>query len=454
MSRGPATVNINDALDLMARDPLGLLVRLSGEGDIVLIDGDPSLQPPTYLFSHPDAVREILVTHQASFRKGAGMLALERVLGEGLITSEGAIHRRQRRLIQPVFHRNRIASFGQTIVSETQQLRDQWRAGATVNVHELMTRLMLGIATEVLLGSDVQAADAAVLSEALSAVEEEFTAYGLPFSDVLEPAANVERLATARAIVDVVLYPLIERRTSSPSAGSDFISLMLNLRDADLPDGLNREQIRNEAIGLLLAGHVTTATALTWCWHLLASNPEARAQVEEEVDRIVGNRLPVAGDVPNLGLCESAIAESMRLYPPAWGTHRRALDDVMINGCQVPAGALVVISQYIIHRDPRWYPDPDCFELSRWKDEARAARPRYSYVPFGSGPRVCIGEPFAWFEGVLVLATIVQEWRLESQRNRRVRFSAKTNLIPKDGLLMKLVKRRGAEAPSRLESGP
>jgi len=203
-------------------------------------------------------------------------------------------------------------------------------------------------------------------------------------------------------LVDQVLYPLIERRLADASEDSDFISMMLNLHDADLPQGLSIGQIRNEAIALLLAAHVTTATTLTWAWHLLASNPAARLQVEAEVDRLLQNRLPTAEDASRLAHYEATIAESLRLYPPAWGTHRRALEDVTITGCSVPRGALVVVSQYVIHRDPRWYLEPERFDLGRWTPEARASRPRYTYIPFGTGPRVCIGEPFAWLEGVLV----------------------------------------------------
>ena len=272
---------------------------------------------------------------------------------------------------------------------------------------------------------------------ALTQVFDLFEIILMPFSEILEklPLPAVRRFKRARKRLDETIYRLIaERRASGVDAG-DLLSMLLLARDEEGSGGMTDVQVRDEALTLFLAGHETTADALTWAWYLLSQNPQAEAAFHAELDRVLAGRLPSFDDLPQLRYTESVFAEALRLYPPAWGIGRRALEDFPVGGFVIPARSVVLMSPYAVHRDPRWFPDPLAFRPERWLADD-SSRPKFAYFPFGGGARVCIGERFAWMEGTLLLAAIGQRWRLRLEPGHRVETHARITLRPKHGMRM------------------
>jgi cytochrome P450 len=258
----------------------------------------------------------------------------------------------------------------------------------------------------------------------------------MPFSEWLEklPLPSVRRFERARALLDKIIYGIIADRRKSGHDAGDLLSMLLLAQDEG--SGMSDKQVRDEALTLFLAGHETTANALTWTWYLLSQNPEVESKFHAEIDRALSGRLPGFDDLPQLKYVEMVFAESMRLYPPAWGIGRRNLEAYQIGEYSIPARSIILMSPFVVHRDPRWFPDPESFDPDRWLPEAAAARPKFSYFPFGGGARVCIGERFAWMEGVLLLATLAQRWRLSLVKGHRVETRALITLRPKYGMQM------------------
>lgn len=416
----------------MRRDPIGFMEGVAAGGDLSHVRLGPV---DVYLASHPDLVREVLVERHRSFHKGRGLQEAKRVLGDGLLTSEGALHRRQRRLIQPIFHHERIASYGDAMVRHSDRAADAWLPGREVDVHREMARLTLAIVADSLFDTDVRAAEAAEVGEALAVAVGAFTRLFTPFPNVLErlPLPSTLRFRRARDLLDRTIMRMIDERRSAGATGNDLLSLLLSARDDD-GRGMGDRQVRDEAMTLFLAGHETTAVALTWTWYLLGGYPQAEATLHKEIDRVLGDRLPTVADLPNLPYTERVLRESMRLYPPAWVIGRTAIEDVEIGGTPIPAGATALVSPWLMHRDPRFWPDPLAFRPERWEQEQD--RPRYAYFPFGAGPRVCIGEPFAWMEGALVLATIARRWRFRRVPGHPVALRPLITLRPRYGMRM------------------
>jgi len=279
----------------------------------------------------------------------------------------------------------------------------------------------------------------------LTAAFQLFSTITLPFYGLLEklPLPANRRFQIARERLDATIYRMIDEHRRAGKDKGDLLSMLLLAQDTEGDGGsMTDEQLRDEAMTIFLAGHETTANALTWTWYLLSQHPEVEAKFHAEIEEVVGDRLPVAEDVPRLRYTEMILAEAMRLYPPAWLIGRRALEDYEIAGKHVPARSLVLMSQYVTHHDSRWYPDPFRFDPERWRAEEKEKRPRFSYFPFGGGPRLCIGESFAWMEGALVLATIAQKWRLRVAPGHPVELLPLVTLRPKFGMRM-LVERRG-----------
>jgi cytochrome P450 len=296
-----------------------------------------------------------------------------------------------------------------------------------------------------LFGTDMERASAAV-GEAMDAFMDVFSFVLLPFSDFLEklPLPQVRRVDEARRRLDEIIYRIIAERRGTLAAGeqgNDLLSLLLRAQDEEGGTGaMSDEQVRDECVTLVLAGHETTANALTWTWYLLSQHPEIEARLHDELDSTLGNRLPAAADVPQLRYAEMIFAEAMRLYPPAWGLARKALEAHTIAGYVIPRGGVILMNQYVTHRDPRWYPDPEKFDPGRWAGEND--RPKFVYFPFGGGPRQCIGENFAWMEGVLLLSTLAQRWCMRLDRNQRIGLRPVLTLRPKYGMRM-LLQARG-----------
>ena len=366
-----------------------------------------------FLVNEPRLIRDILVTHNRNFTKSRGLERSKRLLGQGLLTSEGAMHLRQRRLMQPAFHRDRIAAFGDLMVGYADRLRRSWSDGETLDISREMNRLTLSIVGKTLFDVDVEQ-QAAAVGEALTAVMESFWMMMLPFADTLErlPVPKLRRARLARARLDAIIYRMIADRRAGSRDHGDLLSMLLAAQDEDDRGVMTDQQVRDEAMTIFLAGHETTANALMWTWFLLSGAPEVEATLHAEIDRVLQGRLPVMGDIPSLQYVERVVTESMRLYPPAWIIGRRAIDAYQLGDYLVPPRAILITSPYLMHRDPRFYADPERFDPDRWTPQFKAALPRFAYFPFGGGPRQCIGESFAWMELILLVATIAQQYRL------------------------------------------
>jgi cytochrome P450 len=366
-----------------------------------------------FLINDPKLIRDVLVTHNRNFTKSRGLERSKRLLGQGLLTSEGAFHLRQRRLMQPAFHRDRVAGYGDLMVGYADRMRRSWTDGATLDIAREMNRLTLSIVGRTLFDVDVEQ-QAATVGEALTAVMESFWMTMLPFGEVLErlPVPKLRRARMARARLDAIIYRMIADRRSSGGDRGDLLSMLLAAQDEDDGGGMTDDQVRDEAMTIFLAGHETTANALTWTWFLLSNAPDVEARLHAEVSNALNGRLPSTADLPSLPFVERVVTEAMRLYPPAWIIGRRAIDEYRLNEYVVPPRSILVMSPYIIQRDPRFYADPDRFDPDRWTPEFRAGLPRFAYFPFGGGPRQCIGESFAWMELILLVATIAQQCRL------------------------------------------
>lgn len=395
---------------------------------------------PAYLLNHPDLVREVLVTQQNKFVKSLALQRARILLGNGLLTSEGDFHRRQRRLAQPAFHRDRLASYAQVMIACAKRTRDRWTEGAPINVAEEMMRLTLDIVARTLFSADVES-QAPEIGEALTTVLKMFRLLLLPFADLLEklPLPPVRRFEKARARLDATIYGLIEERRKSGRDTGDLLSMLLLAQDEEGDGGrMTDTQVRDEAMTLFLAGHETTANALTWTWYLLSQNPECENRLHCELDSVLGGREATSADLPSLRYTEMVFSEAMRLYPPAWAIGRMAVEECELRGVKIAPGSICLASPYVMHRDPRWFPDPQRFDPERWTPEARETRPKFSYFPFGGGARVCIGERFAWMEGVLVLATLAQNWKLRLVADQKVDVQPLITLRTKYGMRMQI----------------
>ena len=423
------------------KGPLPFFVKLAKEyGDVAYFRLGPQ---PAFFVNHPDYIRDVLVTNQQHYFKGLALQRAKRLLGEGLLTSEGDFHRRQRRLSQPAFHRARIATYATAMTHFASQISSEWKDGETRDISQEMMRLTLAIVGKTLFDADV-ASDATEVGQAMSVVMDLFNTITIPFYELLEklPLPQIRRFDGAKAKLDAIIYRMIEQRRRAGEDRGDLLSMLLLAQDVE-GDGerMTDEQLRDELMTIFLAGHETTANALTWTWYLLSQHIDAEAKLHEEVDAVLGGRVPTFDDIPQLKYTERVLSESMRLYPPAWALGRLAVDDVELAGYRVSKGSLVLMSQYVMHRDERFFPEPERFDPERWQPAIRDSRPQFSYFPFGGGPRRCIGEGFAWMEGVLLLATIAQRWQMRLVPRHPVELKPVITLRPKHGMRMTLERR-------------
>lgn len=420
----------------LVRNPLEHFVRLAREhGDVVHVRMG---REHIYLLSHPDAVREVLVSNQRNFKKGRALERARLMLGDGLLTSEGDVHLRHRRMIQPEFHRQHIARYAETMVEVARARTSTWREGAAVDMHKEMSAVALSIASQTLFGADV-GHESDEIGAALEATFGTFMrTFYMPFGDLVLrlPIPSSRRFWQGAERVRVTVNRLIAERRASGEDRPDLLSLLLRARDSEGDGrGLTDDEVRDEVMTFFLAGHETTANALTWSWYLLAQHPEVADRIVAEVATCGSDPLG-ADDVGRLPYTRMVFSEVMRLYPPAWTVARRALGDCIIGGYRIPANGLAVTSQYVVQRDPRWWPDPDRFDPERWRPDVAAERPKFSYFPFGGGARMCIGEHFAWMEGILVLATIARRWRAGLVAGAKVVPHPTITLRPRGGIPM------------------
>lgn len=385
---------------------------------------------------HPDMIRDVLVTNQRLFAKGRALERARPLLGNGLLTSEGDFHLRQRRLAQPAFHRDRITQYATAMVSLTERMSATWHDGMSMDVHEQMMSLTLHIVASTLFGTTVDD-EAKELHDALDGALESFNLRMLPGAELMErlPLPWVRRFNRSRARLDATVYRIIRERRASSEDRGDLLSMLLSATDAEGDGtGMSDEQLRDEVMTLFLAGHETTANALTWAWYLLCRNPKAEERLHAEVDAL--GHTPTIADLPRLEYTRRVVMEAMRLYPPAYAIGRRVLEDYEVGGFTIPADSMVVVSQFLVHRDPRWFPNPEVFDPDRWLPEVAATRPKFSYFPFGAGTRICIGEQFAWTEAILVIATLAQRWRFWLAPKQRIAVQPRITLRPKYGIKM------------------
>jgi cytochrome P450 len=402
-----------------------------------------------YLLNHPSDVQDVLVTHHRRFT-GLAFEAGKRLTGEGLLSAQGEAHRRQRRLVQPAFHRDRLPAYAAAMVEHARRWRDDQTDGVTLAIRPAMSRLTLGIVSDTMFGAkDSSVADA--VRELINSGMALFGPLTFLWARFIEhlPLPSARRFVTARKRLDAHIYRMLRARRTSGADHGDLLSMLLLAQDTE-SDGLELtdRQIRDEVLTIFLAGHETTASALTWSWWLLALHPEVEQRLHAELDEVLGDHLPTSADLPNLTYTSGIFAEALRLYPPAAVIFRRALEDHRVGEYVIPRGGIVMLSPYVMHRDPRFYPNPDAFDPSRWICPARDSRPRFSYFPFGGGPRLCIGEGFAMMEGILLLATIAQCWYFREDTAASLPQDPKLGTRPSDRLYLRLERR----VPSRIGS--
>jgi cytochrome P450 len=434
----------------LRRDPLGFVVRLARDfGDVVLLRMG---HLHFYLFFHPDHVRHVLQENHQNYVKGPIIARAKVLIGEGLFTSEGTFWRRQRRLAQPAFHRARIAGLVDTMVAATAERLARWAepaaGGAVIDVAAEMSELTLTVVGRTLFGQDLSA-DAAVAGRALRAAlaftaERTMTYVALP---IAIPTPKHRAFRRALAVLDRVVYDVIESRRREGGDRGDLLSMLMSAEDEETGERMTARQLRDEVMTFFLAGHETTAVTLAWTWYLLAQHPEIAAGLEADVADVLGGRPPALEDLARLPRLRMVIEEAMRLYPPVWGIGRQAIADDVVGGYRLPAGTIVNLSPYVTHRHRDVWGDPERFDPGRFAPDAVTARPRFAYFPFSGGPRQCIGESFALIEAQLIAAMVLQRYRLGLTPGQQVEPEVHLTLRPRGGLPMRLAPGGGRRVP-------
>ena len=426
------------------RDPPGFLLGLAREHGPVSSFRLAGKQ--VYLFSDPEAVRELLVTQASAMCKGYLIRRvwdlLTSVLGNGLLVSEAPFHTQQRRLVAPAFHRGRLAGYGRLATDAASERMAVWTDGARIDLAEEVSALTLVLVARALFSADLSSTARGV-GDALGTVMGLVDKMRSPLN-LLRFSPVMRRYRRAKKHLDDVVGHLIDARREKMTDCGDLLSMLLLTTDEETGGpGMSDAQVRDEVMTILLAGHETTASALAWSYHLLAGHPEVERRLHAELDALLPDGgVPGFADLPRLAYTRLVFTEAMRLYPPAWVLLRRTIRPVEIAGWKLPAGTTCIVSPFVTHRDPHWFPEPDRFLPERWTEEAKAARPRFAYFPFGGGPRSCAGESFAWMEGILVLATLSRRWRFVTPPGSPPpQPLATVTLRPRNGVPMRLVAR-------------
>ncbi len=424
-----------------ARNPLAFLVDVAAAyGDIAHFK---IRKRDVYLLVHPEDVQEVLVTRQRHFVKNPGFQTIKKILGEGLLSSEGTFHLRQRRMIQPIFHKHKVANYGEIMLERLVSFEKRWKDGSQISMDQEMARLTLEIVGKALFGAEVGGRTdqiSTALNDAMSL-----------FHHITSPAALIRdripflkdrRFERGKERLDIEIVEIIRSYRREESDTGSLLNLLIEARDEEDPQArMTDEQIRDEALTLLLAGHETTAVALTWVWYLLSQHPEVEAELHEELNRVLAGRQPVVDDIPQLTLTARILEETLRLYPPVYMLGRQTLEDFPARGYIIPAGSSVIVSPFITQRDARFFPEPERFNPQRWTPENRSRLPKFAFFPFGGGQRVCIGEPFARQESILILAALGQVWSARTVPGYRADVQPRVTLRPRGGMPMILKKR-------------
>jgi cytochrome P450 len=421
------------------RDPLNFFLEGRQRfGDVFRYQVGPYV---FFLLSHPDHIKHVLQDHARNYPRSWFYNFVKLVLGEGLVTSEGAFWRRQRRLAQPAFHRQRIAALAGIMAEMTAAMLARWRGhagtGQPLDVAAEMMRLTLGIAGQTLFSTDVSG-EAAVVGQALP-VAMAYINFRInhPIAwPVSVPTPRNLRFKKAMGALDRVVYGIIAQRRKEAKDRGDLLSMLLLARDEETGEGMSDQQLRDEVITFLLAGHETTGVALSWIWYLLSQHPAVERRLRGEVATVLNGRTPTVHDLPHLTYTRMVIEEAMRLYPPVWGIDREVLADDEVGGYHIPAKSVVVLSQFVTHRHPAFWDNPEGFDPERFTPERVAQRPRYAYFPFAGGPHQCIGNEFALMEAQLVVAMVTQTYRLQLMPGYRVEPDPIFTLRPRPGVVM------------------
>lgn len=422
------------------RDMLGFLLRTAqAYGDIAYFKlGSRQV----YLLSHPDHIKDVLVTNNRNFRKSRALQRSKIVLGEGLLTSEGETHLRERRIIQPVFHHKRINAYADVMSDFAARIGENWENGEVVDIHREMMRLTLAIVVKTLFGAEIRSG-ADDIGKSLTAIVNQFPRMLFPFSEYLDkiPLPSTRKFFNALETLDNSVYQLIEQRRKSRVHGDDLLSMLLSAQDEEGGGGLTDLQVRDEAMTLFLAGQESTANSLVWTWYLISQHPQVEQKLHDELDSVLGGRLPEVDDLKKLAFTRMVFSESLRLYPPAWTVVRRAIQDYQVDGYVVPSGADIYMSQYVVHHDPRFFSNPFRFDPERWNPDPASSLPQFAYFPFGGGPRLCIGESFAWMEGIMLIAAIASRWKMHLVPGQNVVPKPLITIRPKGGMKMIMERR-------------
>jgi cytochrome P450 len=462
------------------RDPLTVLHNLSKEyGDISHFKFGKN---HIYLINNPDYIKDVLVNQDNNFIKSRGLQLAKRILGEGLLTSEGKLHRRQRQLIQPIFNPDEIPNYADIMTDYTLGISSRWHDQAIIDIHKEFMHLALAMVSKIFFNVSIEESKIKEIDQYVTTIIEHFNRARIPFAGIIEkvPLPSNIQFYQAKKHLDEIIYRIIDSHINNDSNNKDYhqqqngsrvrkdlISLLLQGRDngyfstsknnEDVTKlnkekihisitSTNRHQLRDNVMTIFLAGHETVANALTWTFYLLSQNPKEEKTLHEELDSVLheDNAVPTANDISKLEYTQRVFAESMRLYPPVWAIGRQAIEDCKIGGYIIPAGSSILMSQYLMHHDPRYFPEPERFDPERWSPQERAKRPRFSYFPFGGGVRSCIGETFAWMEGIVVIATIARRWKMRVMPEYPIVLQPLVTLRPKHGMQAKLIDRNNA----------
>lgn len=438
LAPGPrGNILLGSAVNL-GRNSMKFLTKCAREyGDIVYLR---FFGTPICLLTHPNDIEYVLVKNPSNFVKSRDYRALKSVLGNGLLTNEGVAWQKQRKLVQPAFRHENTARYADVMVLATTRMLDTWRDGEKRDIHQQMMAVTLDIVAQSLFGSDVSGHTSGV-ERSLAVLMNQFDGMaGLAFLlPEKVPIPSTMKFKRCVKRLDKIIYGIIHERRGARRPSNDLLEMLLRSQDEE-GSQMSDEQLRDEVMTLFLAGHETTANALSWTWYLLAQHQEIETRLLQEVAEVLRGKAPTAADVSKLPYTEMVVKESMRLYPPAWAVGRQAVKKFELGGYHFPAGTNIAILQWITQRDARFFPDPEKFDPERWSAEAmrRNPLPRFAYFPFGGGPRVCVGAGFAMMEAILLLATIAQRFRMELVPNRKVKLLPSVTLRPKNGIQMVL----------------
>ena len=441
--RVPPSIYLHEIIKMMPQfraDTLQTFVQIARQyGDIIRFKGLYT----AYEVHRPEEIEHVLQHNQQNYRKGRNYKEMKSTMGEGLIVSEGETWRRQRRMAQPFFNRQQIASFAQVITDSAREMLARWQPyaenGTPFDVNSEMLRLTLGIVGQTLFSIDLsREADAlhhAFITVSKHKMRRLMSVIRLPES---WPTPGNRKFHAAMRTADRIIYGLIAERRRAKGQSNDLMSKLMNARDEETGEQMSDKQLRDEAMTIIGAGYETITQALSWTWYLLAKHPEVERRLRAELDRVLNGRAPVFADLAELKYTAMVFQEAMRLYPPVWAFSRTAINDDELGGYHIPAGSDVFLLPYITHRHPEFWDDPERFDPERFTPERIAARPRFAYFPFGGGARICIGNNFAMMEAQLIIATVMQRYSLHLVPDHKVEPEASVTLRPRHGILMTL----------------